>query len=66
MTPGSRCQCPRFPDAPCETRMTQEDLLCDTCRGGCSGAQPGYLLPGLQHFGIRYFRGFGFFRWGNG
>jgi hypothetical protein len=37
-----RCQCARFTDVngdprPCTARMTQEDLLCDICRGGrCS------------------------------
>lgn len=31
-----RCQCRRWTDRPCEHTMTREDLLCDTCRDGCS------------------------------
>lgn len=64
--PDTACQCARFPDRPCESRMTQEDLLCDTCRKGCLGAWKAYVFPGDQHFGIEYIHGISVFRWGNG
>lgn len=35
-----RCQCSRWTEH-CRTRMTQEDLLCDICREGCSLLQIG-------------------------
>lgn len=35
-TPLTDCQCKRWPDKPCNVRMTQEDLLCDVCRSRCS------------------------------
>lgn len=35
--PVTDCQCKRFP-AGCSAQMTQEDLLCDTCRYGCTAA----------------------------
>lgn len=34
--PDIRCQCNRWQDEPCRREMTQEDLLCDHCRGTCS------------------------------
>jgi len=35
--PEPRCQCVRYgPDATCAAAITQEDLLCDACREGCS------------------------------
>lgn len=43
MTAGAfSCQCREFgaPEAGCGARATQEDLLCDTCREGCSLAMP--------------------------
>jgi hypothetical protein len=37
MSEAFRCQCSRWSASrPCEHRMTQEDLLCDPCRDGCS------------------------------
>lgn len=30
------CQCARVPLPPCSLAITQEDLLCDTCRAGCN------------------------------
>jgi len=39
MTPvPAACQCEAVPDRPCPAPITQEDLLCDTCR---AGRQPG-------------------------
>ena len=32
----TRCQCPRGPAPGCGRPMTQEDLLCNACRYGCS------------------------------
>jgi len=29
---NARCQCKRYPGLPCESAITQEDLLCDGCR----------------------------------
>lgn len=36
MADAFSCQCRQWPGKPCEARMTQEDLLCDACRAGCS------------------------------
>lgn len=37
--PLALCQCERWrPAAACKRTATQEDLLCDPCRGGCSAA----------------------------
>ena len=35
---GAACQCDIVPERPCLAPITQEDLLCDTCR---AGRQPG-------------------------
>lgn len=34
-----RCTCRLAPSAPCQNPVTQEDLLCDQCRGGHSLAE---------------------------
>jgi hypothetical protein len=58
--PGARCQCRAFSDQgwACRNKITQEDLLCDVCRGPCMvlligdppeplwGHQPAVRLPG--------------------
>lgn len=37
--PLASCQCPRWRPAPaCARTATQEDLLCNPCRRGCSAA----------------------------
>ena len=36
MSVDARCQCSRYPDVPCESAITQEDLLCDGCRMVCN------------------------------
>jgi len=41
-----RCRCTDWPLWPCGRRMTQEDLLCDGCRGvTCSVARFGGTDP---------------------
>lgn len=35
---GAACQCDIVPERPCPAPITQEDLLCDTCR---AARQPG-------------------------
>jgi hypothetical protein len=37
MSAERRCQCRRFSSGQCSSDMTQEDLLCDQCRAGCTG-----------------------------
>jgi hypothetical protein len=32
MTPDATCRCDVIPERPCPAPITQEDLLCDTCR----------------------------------
>lgn len=34
VTGNPHCRCARMPDHPCKAAITQEDLLCDTCRDG--------------------------------
>lgn len=48
-----RCQCKRWAARQCESRMTQEDLLCDSCRHGCSLVTVGGELPGAFSFHTR-------------
>lgn len=33
--PEPRCQCTRY-ETPCSSAITQEDLLCNACRAGCT------------------------------
>lgn len=33
----ARCRCDRYPGHECPAEITQEDLLCDACRGNVVG-----------------------------
>jgi hypothetical protein len=45
--PLATCQCDAVPDRPCPAAITQEDLLCDTCR---AANQPGMLHTASSFF----------------
>ena len=62
-SPEPHCQCVRFQDHPCKWRITQEDLLCDTCRLGCSlmafgphGSAEVPSLEGAEHIRVGEFK----------
>lgn len=50
-----RCVCRRFPILHCDRPASQEDLLCDTCRGGenCNSAWSSVETPHrYYHFSV--------------
>jgi hypothetical protein len=42
------CQCDVIPERPCPAQVTQEDLLCDTCR---KARRPGMIHAASTIFG---------------
>jgi hypothetical protein len=44
--PAVTCQCDVIPERPCPALITQEDLLCDTCRAA--------RAPGMIHASMTF------------